>query len=172
MQRIIGFVMILAGCSGLGVWYSLQFKKQLKTLQQMCRILELFEGQIRFGRCTLPECCLHLAERVEEPYKESFLHIYEEACENTGESFGQICGRQLKKDLQKLTAEKGDKELFIACFGKCGFEEDRMQLRTIEQTREELEDRLSALSGENASKCRLALSLGAMSGLLIVILFL
>ncbi len=172
MQKIMGFVMIFAGCSGLGAWYSLQFRKQLTNLQDMCRILELLLGQIRFGRCTLPECCLQLTERVGEPYRSSFLAIYEAACLNRGESFGQLCETQLRQDLQKLVVDKEDRELFMSCFSKCGFEEDRMQLRIIEQTKEELEERLHRLSQENTSKCRLALSLGTMSGLLLIILFL
>ena len=171
MQKIIGFLMILAGCSGLGLWYSMQFQQQLHNVQEMCRILELFQGQIRYGRCTLPECCLQLAERAREPYKSCFEEIYEAACLNAGESFGQICQERLEGTMHRLVADKADKELFLSCFTKCGFEEDLMQLRTIEQTKEELEDRLQRLSKENNSKCRLALSMGAMSGLLLVILF-
>lgn len=172
MHRIIGFVMIFAGCSGLGVWYSLQFRKQLRELKNMCRILELYMGQIRFGRCTLPECCLELSKRVEEPYKSSFRAIYEKTCKDDGESFGQICEEQLNQDLQAVVADKADKEWFISCFAQRGFEEDRMQLRIIEQNKEQLEERAQVLSGENTSKCRLALSLGTMSGLLLIILFL
>ena len=168
---IIGFVMIFSGCMGLGVWYSMQFQQQLHNVREMCRILELFQGQIRFGRCTLPECCLQLTERVAEPFKSCFTKIYNTTCLNGGESFGQICREQMEETLQKLVADKKDKELFLSCFTACGFEEDRMQLRTIEQVKEELEDRLQRLSKENASKCRLAISLGAMSGLLMVILF-
>lgn len=172
MQKIVGFVMIMAGCCGLGAWYSMQFQKQLKNLREMCRILELLLGEIRYGRCTLPECCRQLTERVEEPYQSCFWGIYEAACLNQGESFGELCREYLEKDLKELVVDKADKERFISCFTKCGFAEGMMQLRTIEQTKEELEERLQGLSQENTSKCRLALSLGAMSGLLLVILFL
>lgn len=172
MQKIIGFIMILSGCCGLGFWYSSQFKEQLEVLREFCRILELFSGQIRFGRCTLQEGCLQLTERVEEPYKQIFTDIYEEACKNHGESFGSICNRYLEAGLQKVSCRKKDKELFIKCFTAGGFEEDIMQLRMIEQTKEEIEERLKETAKENESKCRLALSMGAMSGLLLVILFL
>ena len=138
----------------------------------MCRILELLMGQIRFGRCTLPECCLELAERVEEPYKSSFRAIYDRSCNSTGESFGQLSEAQLQQDLQALVADKTDKEVFISCFAGRGYEEDRMQIRIIEQSKQQLEERVQVLSGENATKCRLALSLGTMSGLLLIILFL
>lgn len=172
MQKIIGFGMILAGCTGLGVWYSTQFQLQLRNLQEMCRILEILLGQIRYGRCTLPECCHQLAKKANEPYRSCFSSIYEAACLNHGESFGQICKKNLEKNLQKLVVDKADKELFISCFTQGGFDEDMLQMCMIEQTKVELEGRLQALSKENTSKCRLALSLGAMSGLLLVILFL
>jgi len=172
MYKIVGFILIFAGCSGLGAWYSQQFRKQLKELKNMCRILELLMGQIRFGRCTLPECCLELAERVEEPYKSSFRAIYDRSCNSTGESFGQLSEAQLQQDLQALVADKTDKEVFISCFAGRGYEEDRMQIRIIEQSKQQLEERVQVLSGENATKCRLALSLGTMSGLLLIILFL
>ncbi len=172
MQRWIGFGMIFLGCSGLGLWYSRQFQKQYRDLQEMCRILELFAGHVRYGRSTLPECCMVLTERVGEPYKSSFLHIYNEACSNEGECFGILCEETLRKELKTLNVDKTDKELFISCFSKCGFAENIMQLRIIEQSREELEQKAKALNKENPSKCRLALSLGTMSGLLLIVLFL
>lgn len=170
MQKIIGFIMIFAGCSGMGLWYSKQFREQVKTLRAMCRILEMLIGQIRFGRSTLGECCFQLAERVEEPYRSSFFAVYEAACSNQGESFGMLCQARLEADLEKLVVDKADKELFISCFSQRGYEEGRIQIRMIEQTKEELEERLHMLSQENNSKCKLALSLGMMSGLLLIIL--
>ena len=97
MQKLFGLGMILIGCIGLGLWYSSQFQKQLKDLREMCGILELLLGEIRFGRSTLPECCFHMVERVEEPYKNCFREIYESACRNQGESFGEICREHSKK---------------------------------------------------------------------------
>ncbi len=171
MQKGISLFMILAGCSGLGFWYSTQFQKQFITLQAFCSMLELYLGQIRFTRCSLPECCLQLAERAQEPYGQIFRNIYEEACANSGESFGNICERYLTEGLKTAVCQKKDKEIFISCFSKGGFEEDVLQLRHIEQARAELEDRMVRTAGENASKCRLALSLGTMGGLLLVLLF-
>lgn len=172
MQKIVGFIMILSGCCGLGLWYSSQFKKQVETLKDFCRILELFLGQIRFGRCTLQEGMFRITERVKEPYQQVFTDIYREICENHGESFGSICGRYLEEGLKRLPCRKQEKDIFIKCFAAEGFEEDTMQLRMIERTKEELEEILRETAAGNESRCRLALSLGAMSGLLLVILFL
>ena len=47
-----------------------------------------------------------------------------------------------------------------------------MQLRMIEQGKRQLEDRLCVMEGEAASKYKLALGMGVMSGLLLIILLL
>lgn len=172
MQKIVGLLLMLSGCMGLGLWYSMQYKQQLENLQKMCRILELMCGEIRYGRSTLPECCRQLTKRVEAPYQNCFQQIYEACMENEGESFARLSKEYLEQELKDLVVDKADKDRFIACFSESGFAEGLMQLHTIEQTRKELEDKLLQLRKESASKCKLALSLGTMSGLLLVILFL
>ncbi len=170
MQRVVGFIMIFAGCSGLGVWYGKQYREQIKTLRSFCRILEYFEAEIRFGRAVLSECCLKLADRTQEPFRSSFYDIYDKFYENSGESFGDICRESLENGLKNLVVKKEDKEVFINCFSSGGYEENLLQIRLIEQAREELADRLALAEQENASKYKLALGMGVMSGLLLIIL--
>lgn len=172
MQKIIGFSMILAGCLGLGLWYSSRFQRQEKTLREFCRILELFAGQIRFERCTLQEGMFQITQRLEEPYRKLFADIYREALENRGESFADICGRHLEEGLKELPCRRQEKEIFLKCFAAEGFEEDRMQLCMMERAKQELEERVRETVAENEARCRLALSLGGMSGLLLVLLLL
>lgn len=170
MQKIIGFFMIFSGSTGLGLWYSSRFQKEIKTMKDFIHILELFLGEIRFGKGTLPECCRKLSLRLEEPYKQCFYQIYEKSLENTGESFEQLCVSCLGEGLRKVEAQESSRELFVACFANNGYEEEVLQLRTIEQTRKELEKQLAVMETQVASRCRLAFSMGAMSGLLLIIL--
>ncbi len=172
MQRILGFFLIMTGCSGLGLWYCMQMKKEESCLQEMCRILELMCGEIRYGRSTLPECCRQLSKRVGQPYATCFYHIYEECCSNEGKSFEELSRRCVERELKDLVVSGEDKEQFVSCFSADGFRDGMMQLRNIEQTKEELEDKLAGLKSEGATKRRLAISLGIVSGLLLVILFL
>lgn len=172
MQRMVGFVLIFVGCMGLGLWYSMQFRLRIHNLKQMCHILSLMEGQVRFGRSTLPECCIQIAQRVEDPFKSSLQDIYRKVNQNTGSNFGQVCRQCFKEHLKKLVVSEQEKEQFIACFANNGFEEDGMQIQNILQERQELEAGLKELSDNLASRCRLAISLGTMGGLLLVIIFL
>ncbi len=162
--------MILVGCWGLGMWYGEQYRAQVKTLQYFTHILELFEAEIRYGRCLLSECCLRLAEKVEVPYKNMFLEIYQKSMADTGEGFGDICRQSMECGLKEVVAKTEDKELLISCFAKSGYEEDILQLRVIEQTKNQLKQRLDYVSRDNMSKYRVALGMGIMSGLLLVIL--
>lgn len=170
MQKMVGFLMILAGCGGLGIWYGQQYQEQVRTLRYFIHILELFEAQIRYGKCLLAECCLKLGEKLEAPYKDIFYEIYRKSKEHSGESFEDICGRSMEEGMRNVVASFEDKELLINCFAKSGYEEDILQLRIIEQTKNQMAQRLEDMAGENMMKCKLALGMGIMSGLLLVIL--
>ncbi len=172
MQRAIGFVLILAGCSGLGMWYSMQFRLRIQNLKQMCQILRMLESQVRFGRNTMGECCEQIAKRVDNPFHRAFQEIGIEMKQNKGSSLGQISRASFNRHLKRLVASEKEKDEFIACFVHEGFEEEGMQIQNIIQGRQELETIIGELSENLTSRCRLAISLGTMSGLLLVVLFL
>ncbi|MBR4086008.1 MAG: stage III sporulation protein AB [Lachnospiraceae bacterium] len=172
MQKIFGFVLILAGCSGLGMWYCMQFRLRISNLKQMCHILCMLESYVRFGRSTMGECCNQIAGRVENPFKSGLQEIAMEMKKNQGSSLGQVSRKSLEKHLKKLVVSQREKEEFIACFVHEGYEDEGMQIQSIIRGRQELESARQKLNESLASRCKLAVSLGTMSGLLLVVLFL
>ena len=172
MQRAFGFILILAGCSGLGIWYSMQFRLHIQNLKQMCHILSMLEGQVRYGRSTIGECCGQIAGRVDNPFQNALREIAGEMQQNKGNSLRQVSQSSFDKHLKRLTVSAKEKEEFIACFAHEGFEEEGMQVQSILRGRQELEAVIQELDNSLNSRCRLAISLGTMSGLLLVVLFL
>lgn len=172
MQRLFGFLLVFVGCSGLGIWYSMQFQLHIHNLKEMCYILKLYAGQVRYGRNTLPICCLHIAHKVDAPFQSCFLEIYEKTQENEGMEFGQVCRECFDRSLKRLVINPKEKEGFINCFIKTGFDEEKILLQNIEQELLELQDSLNILTGTITYRCRMAISLGTMGGLLLGILFL
>lgn len=142
---------------------------RINCLRDLQQIQELFISDIRYGRATLPECCNRLAERLQEPYRACFCAVYERMRENAGEVFGQVFREEMKTCLDKLPLAETDKESFLSMFPECGFEEERMQIGTIEQNRELLQRTITELEQDNKEKCRMAVGLGALSGLLLVV---
>lgn len=162
--------MIVSGCLGMGLWYKQFFMGRLETLRNLQRILEMLISEIRYGKATLPECCGQIAGRLAEPYGNCFGQIYNRMAENTGVMFGQVFREEMEECMKGLPLVQEDKNCFLDLFNENGFEDERMQIRSIEQCRERLINASERLERENAEKCRMAVGLGAMSGLLLVII--
>lgn len=172
MQKAFGFILILSGCSGLGIWYSMQFRLRIQNLKQMCHILSMLEGQVRYGRSTIGECCGQIAGRVDNPFRNVLVEIAEEMQKSNGNSLKQAGQMSFEKHFKRLVVSEKEKEEFMACFTHEGFEDEGMQIQSILRGRQELEGAMQELNESLNSRCRLAISLGTMSGLLLVVLFL
>ena len=164
--------MIIAGCLGLGLWYKQQFILRLKYIRNLQGILEMMMSEIRYGKTTLPECCRRIGERQPEPFGSTFKEVYEAVMEKKGENFFQIFCRHMEECLKKLPVTKEDKEDFLAFARGQSYEDGSMQLRTLERSRELLQITVETLEKENAEKCKMAVGLGAMSGVLLVVILL
>jgi len=87
-----------------------------------------------------------------------------------GESCGKIFRTVLEEGMQELPLQKADKEAFFQFMPETGYMDGQMQLLSIRRSRALLEGTLENLEKETAEKCRLALGLGAMSGMLLVLI--
>ncbi len=169
MIRILGGCMIFSGCLGLGIWYRQQFGARIRALRSLEHILELLASEVRYGRAALPECCRHLAENLPEPFRQAFGEVGRRMEENMGVSFGEVFREELGKALEGLPLQEADREDFLGVAHQTGFCDSQMQLRAIERSRELLGATRERLEREHAEKCRMALGLGAMGGLLLIL---
>lgn len=169
MLKLAGACMILTGCLGLGFWYRRQFTGRVRALRDMCNTLSLLCSEIRYGRRTLPECCEHVADRLTGAFSPAFRRIADKMRENTGESFARVFEECCGAFLKEMPLKEEDREEFLRFVSAGTFSDGQMQLALIEQSREQLEARAAALERENGEKCRMAVGLGAMSGLLIIL---
>lgn len=170
MLKLAGACMILAGCSGLGFWYKRQFAGRVRALRQLCDTLSLFASEIRYGRGTLPECCEHVAERMPGAYGAALKRTADRMGKNTGESFAEIFRECMEMPLGEMPLKDEDREEFLRFLSAGTFGDGGMQLGLIEQSREQLEIRAAALERENAGKCRVAVGLGTMGGLMLILI--
>jgi stage III sporulation protein AB len=134
--------------------------------------MEMMISEIRYSKATLPECLRKLTDRVEEPYKEAFLAIHRSMEDNTGESFASIYKKHMESCLSCVPLKAHEKDLLLKMGAGSGFEDSEMQIRSIERNKEVLKDIIAGLEREITEKSRMALGLGAMGGLLLVIILL
>ncbi len=113
-----------------------------------------------------------MAERAEEPFQSCLRQIYEEMRDDPGRGFGEIFQEKMRTCLAALPIRRTEEECFLRFAAHCGFSEGDMQIKWMEQGRDELARTADRLEAELAGKSRVALGIGAMSGLLLVILLL
>lgn len=164
--------MILGGCIGLGIWYRQQFLERLRLLQELIRILEQWSSEIRFGQATLPECCKKIGRSADGALGAVFREVYEEYVGENGESFLAVAKRELTKRLLQFPLKKEDVEQFLLFAGQEGYMDQEMQLTALEMSRQGVERIAEVQQREIRQKCRLSVSLGTMSGLLLLLLLL
>jgi stage III sporulation protein AB len=132
-------------------------------------ILEMLMSEIRYGKTALPECCRQVAGRLAEPYKSCMERVWRELGESSA-SFQEVFCREMESCLKELPLQKQDREMFLAPFREGGFQDGEMQLKSLNQGLRQLADSIEMQEREQREKCRMAVGLGAMSGLLLLII--
>lgn len=170
MLKVMGCGLIAAGSIGLGMWYRQQYAGRIYHVRQLVAILDMMMSEVRYSKATLPECCNRLADRLEEPYRDTFHNIWEQMSSNTGRTFAGAFSDGMKDCFKQLPLEKDEITLFLEFAGSCGYGDSTMQLVSMERYRERLKQLSEKLQSESAEKGKMAVGLGTLGGLLLIII--
>jgi len=171
ISEVVGYALILLGSSGLGIRYSMQIGQRVSHIREMIRILDLVKSEMNYHHSTLPECCEQVFGKAKEPYKTLFHKIYETFGQGDGIGLDILCEEVLREGLEKLPL-KEEKELFIQCFSDIGYSDMWMQYQNMERSGKQLQEILEREEKEMKTRSKLAISLGTMSGILLVLILL
>ncbi len=172
MLRVAGAVLLMAGCIGSGWSAKERLKKNLDDLYRIRQIFQMFQSEIAYNRAPLPEACMRIGNRLEEPYRSALLSVREEMLADHGESFLNIWDRQIGICMRKLSLAEADKRLLLD-FGSCiGYIDGKMQTQAVEQYIHKLDISIGRMEKDMADKCKVIMSLSIMGGLLLAIILL
>lgn len=172
MLRVAGAVLLMAGCIGSGWSAKERLKKNLDDLYRIRQIFQMFQSEIAYSRAPLPEACMRIGNRLEEPYRSALLSVREEMLADHGESFLNIWDRQIGICMRKLSLAEADKRLLLD-FGSCiGYIDGKMQTQAVEQYIHKLDISIGRMEKDMADKCKVIMSLSIMGGLLLAIILL
>lgn len=172
MLRVAGAVLLMAGCIGSGWSAKERLKKNLDDLYRIRQIFQMFQSEIAYSRAPLPEACMRIGNRLEEPYRSALLSVREEMLADHGKSFLDIWDRQIGICMRKLSLVEADKRLLLD-FGSCvGYIDGKMQTQAVEQYIHKLDISIGRMEKDMADKCKVIMSLSIMGGLLLAIILL
>lgn len=170
MLRLVGMLLLVGGSVGMGWVVRERLKGNLEGLYQIRHIFQMFQNEITYSRASLPEACLRISGRVKEPYSSAFAAIHKEMLFNDGQSFSAVWVKHMKSCLQSMMIAEEDKKVFLE-FGNCaGYMDGQMQAQTMEQYMHRLDISVGRMEKDISDKCRVAMTLSVMGGLMLVIL--
>lgn len=161
--------MVLLGCVGIGLCYREQFKGRIRHMRLLQTMLSMFMSEISFGRATLPECCQMLAHSMPDPYCSCLTDIYDEMQKNRGIDFRELFATRMEIGLAKLPLEKEDVESFLWFTKHGGLQDRELQMKLLQESYDRIYGSILQQESREQSKGQLAVSLGVMSGLLLVV---
>lgn len=168
--KMIGSLFLMSSATAIGYLKAEELRERVKKLQELKRMMEFLQGELRFHRSELSEAFGNVGKRVEEPFC-SFLKMMEEQLrEHQAESFEGLwehCSKQLvleegflKKDLQ-----------LVEVLGKgLGYLDLTMQTETLNQAIIRTEEEIQEAKKQQQNKGKLYQTMGITAGALLTLL--
>lgn len=169
-MRLAGAVMIFTGCLGMGLLYRERLQGRIRALQKLEYVLELLNSEIRYGRSTLPECCLRVGEQLDDSFGRALISVWQESQEKDGISFPQLFTENMERVMREMPLTDTDRTTFLQFIPPQGFADGQMQQRAAQVCGQRLEKTKEGLERDSREKSRIVVGLGAMGGLLLILI--
>lgn len=170
--KILAFLCVLAGSTGMGCWYIYRNNIGIQQMEQLLYLFEGFRQEILYSHIPLTEVCGELGKRVEKPYCELLQGFYNRITQKKGENITIIWKEEVKKIEGKTFLTKEVLQLLYQLMDPIGYADPEMQMKKIEIQIEKLQSVLYKQKKEQENKGRVYFSVGIMGGLLLGILLL
>lgn len=172
MIRLMGALCIVLSCTAYGFIKSQLWSERLKQLRDLEKIFVALSGDIRYGQVSLPESFERIAGQVEMPFSRFLKNLCGEMKRCGGKTFDTIFREEISVVLKESALKKQDKDSLAHMGGYLGHLDRETQVRMIQLYLKELDTTIFEVTGSIHSRQKLCRMLGAVSGILIVILLL
>ncbi len=172
MIKVLGSLMVILACTGLGVLAGERKKDRRKQLKELLLHTKVLYGEIEYGRTALPEVLEIVAARNQGDMTGFFEKVSEELTKMQGESFSKVWKRCMETELVSTCLDRKDLLLLESLGDNLGFLDQKMQLTTLTHYMMNLEASIEEADNEVKEKVKLYNMLGVLGGLFIMIVML
>ncbi len=170
LLKLAGGCLLIAGCSGYGVWLSGCYDRRMKLLEQLRQMIFLLKGQILYANATLQEAFEAVGGRTGGSPARLFLQAAERIGKQQGEGFFVIWQEVVKEQMGDTELKEEDRQQLTALGEHLGFLDKEMQERNLLLYLEQLDLKVEELRAHRQERRRLYTSLGVMAGMFLAIL--
>ena len=169
--RLFGGGLVLLGSLGTGWTLVLTGRRKLANMQEILYLLTRMNGEISFGRFTLPQVCRQCAQNGEDAFSLALCRIADRRELNKGEDFSGIWTDEMETELRRDVVPTE----FRACLLRLGQRMEVMDtglcMQMLQETYTELEQIMQHYreQSENQNRVRVGLSMGAGMAILLLL---
>lgn len=162
----------MAGCAGFGNLKVRQEKDRIRHLHELIRMIRRIQGEIDYGRHTLPQICLILAQNCDAWYVPFWEEIYRQMVQGEGAGLKEIWDEQMEACLRGLPLRQEEKDIIVKLPTHLGLQEETRQAMELNQTIEWLSERCRQAEEAYENRSKMIHSVSILAGLLLSILLL
>lgn len=172
MLKLAGVILLMTGCTGLGISMVLDEKRRIRGLREIRRIILRMQSEMVYGKRTLPEICMLLSQHMEKPYRQAFCEIFHRLEENDGSMLEIIWKEKMEVCMKGMPLKEEEKAVLIGLPDNMGILDETTQAANIGQSLDMIDERIRRAESEYEGKSRVIMSISVMVGLFLIILLL
>lgn len=170
MVKIMGCILVMAGCTAIGFWRAEYMRRRLQEMQELKRYVLFMKGEIRCGNRTLPETFLELGKKAKGVWKQFFCNIGEELKKMQGGTLSEIWKEEMNKQLSGSYLKEREKKEWMTLGENLGYLDMEMQLHLLDIFQMHLSENMKEEREDVKNQSKLSRILGVMSGIFLTVL--
>ncbi len=172
MFKLAGMILLMMGCTGMGINRVQEEKRRIFELYQIKRMILRIQNEMVYGKRTVAEICLLLSEHSEAPFRGIFSEIYKKQQENKGCPLEKIWMEQMRIGMKDSPLKQEEKEILQNLMGTLGIQDGTMQAADVGQSLDYITDKIKQAEKEFENRTKIILSISVSMGLFLSILLL
>ena len=165
-NKIIGLMLIIFACAGMGYSKNQELKNHLKELENLKQAFYMLRGELQYTRATFEDVFEKIGDKIKGPIGEWLKSLCRRLYEKEHNSFEEIWDISIEQKLQESYLKKEDLNELKDIGKNLGYFEN------IDLFIEQLEYKIQKTREDCETKGKLYRSIGIMGGVFLVILLL
>lgn len=168
--KLLGSILIIISGYGIGQSFCKKLKQRIEELKELKRIGYIFQGNIRFGNCTLPEIAGEFVEKDNCVFSSFFKEILERTSCIQGKCFEEIWNNAIDNKMTDNALTIQDKNEFKKIGYIAGKMDKQMQYDNLNLFIQTIDEKITELNKDYGEKSRMYKLLGICFSIALVII--
>lgn len=169
MLKLVGSVLLFAGCAGCGFCFCHEMGERERILKQLLRLFSILESEIGYNRATIPEGLGRAGKKAGGELGKYMIRISERMKSGQGLPLEQVWQEEMAEWVARTCLNERERTILLEFPSCLGFSDGQMQLREIGRFCEELKTAKEKTAEEIRSRKKVILALSQAVGALLVI---